>query len=181
MRTPIVLLFALILAAPLSATAQDASKIDAYYGAYAGSAVTKDGGRYSGVVRDRDLDVIIAGAPNGAFQLTSVVNHRAGFGGRRLKRKSNSLTFMPTGKPNQWRAAISKPLAEGGPTILARLDAAGLHVYIAVIGDDGKFNTAVYTRKLDKSGKMSLSYRRAVDSRSVRFVFGTLRRKKEGK
>lgn len=181
MRMPTVMFLAMVLAAPLSAAAETAPKIDAYFGAYAGSAVTRDGGRYSNVVRDRDLDVIIAGAPNGAFQITSVVNHRVGFGGRRLKRKSNSLTFMPTGKPNQWRAAVSKPLAEGGPTILARLNAKGLHVYVAVLGDDGTFSTAVYIRKLAADGAMNLRFRRSVDGVTVRRVYGTLRRKKEGK
>ena len=110
-----------------------------------------------------------------------MVNHRFGFGGKKLKRRSNSLTFSPTGKKAQWQAAISKPLVDGGPTVLARLDAGGLHVYVAVIDDKGRFNTAVYTRKLSKGGAMTLEFRRAVDGRTVRRVFGTLRRKAEKK
>jgi hypothetical protein len=170
---------AIVLGSLTPAGAQDAAKIESYYGSFVGSAVTRNAGTYSYAVRDRDLDVSIAAAANGGFRLTSTVNARRGFIGRRAKRSTHKLTFVPGGRPNSWRATTSRPLAEGGPTILARLDARGLHVYIAAFGKDGSFNTAVYTRKIFRVGEMELRYHRSVDGRSVRSVYGTLRRKKK--
>ena len=176
MRTLMFVALASVMGYLPPAIAEDAAKIDAYYGSFVGSAVTRNAGMHSSVVRDRDLNVSIAAAANGGFRVTWVVNARRGFGGRGVKR---SVTFVPGNRPNSWRATTSRPLAEGGPTILARLDARGLRVYVAVFGHDGSLYTAVYRRTVIRAGQMELRYHRSVDGRTVRSVYGSLSRKKK--
>jgi hypothetical protein len=179
MRTPTFVMLAVFVGCVVPAAAQDVAKIDTYFGSFVGSAVTRNAGTYSYAVRDRDLDVSIAATAGGGFKLTSTFVARRGFIRGGAKRATTSLTFVPGDRPNSWRATTSKPLAQGGPTILARLNAQGLHVYVATFGKDGKLNTAVYSRKIFQAGRMGLRYHRAVDSRTVRSVFGTLSRQKK--
>jgi hypothetical protein len=179
MRTLTLVALATVIGFAMPAAAQDKAKIDAYYGSYVGSAVTRNTGQYSLAIRNRDLDVTVAPAANGGFRMTSVVNARRGFIGGRVKRYTYDLTFVPGDKPNSWRATTSKPLAEGGPVILARLDRRGLHIYIAAFDKDGRLEVGVYTRKLVRAGMMELRYHRAVDGRTVRVVVGNLRPKKK--
>jgi hypothetical protein len=179
MKTLTLVALATVMGFSISAAAQDKPKIDAYYGSFVGSAVTRDTGQYQHVVRNRDLDVSISPGDRGGFKLNSVVNARRGFIGGRVKRYTHNLTFVPGNRPNSWRATTSKPLAEGGPLILARLDKRGLHIYIAAFEQDGRLEVGVYTRKLIRAGQMELRYHRAVDGRTVRVVVGNLRRKKK--
>jgi hypothetical protein len=179
MRTPTFVIFAVVMGYVVPAAAQDVAKIETYFGSFVGSAVTRNAGMQSYQVRNRDLNVSIAATADGGFKLTSTYVARRGFFGGGAKRSTTSLTFVTGGRPNSWRATTSRPLAEGGPTILARLNARGLHVYVATFGKDGKLNTAVYSRKISRAGGMELRYHRAVDGFTVRSVFGRLSRQKK--
>ena len=174
MRATTIAAFTILLSTLQPAAAQDATEIGTYFGAYKGIGVTINAGtRYK--VQNRDLDVAIAAAPNGGFGLTSTVIARGGFIGRSTKRSSHTLVFVPGGQPRLWRAATSKPIAAGGPTILARLNARGLHVYVMAFDKAGRLHTSVYRRWFRDKRTMVLVYRRTRSGRNVR---GTLWRKK---
>lgn len=151
--------------------------ISDFYGHYVGRGVTKShGARYYGLA-DRDLDVVIEKAEAGGFKLTwTTIRRRA----KKSKRRSTqTLSFVPTGRPNTWKAKKSGELMNGEPVIWARLNGPKLYVYVVVSNaKTGVFEAAVYVRELVQDG-MQLRFRRVRDGSPARSVVAYLKRVKK--
>lgn len=146
--------------------------IKAFFGTYEGMGSTRLGRSLS--TQNRDLDVAIQGVGSG-FSLTSSLRLRGGAYSQDKKSETVTTTFVPANTPNTWVAQSSRPITEGGPTIVARLRRNVLAVHVLVILPDGRLATALYQRRLTRRG-MSLIYRRSINGRIVRMVFATLRK-----
>ena len=151
------------------------SPLDDFFGRFVGTAITQS--NYptgTDMFRNRDLDVEIKPVADGAFSIdwTTVIR------GRRsddIRRRSQSITFTPTGKPNLWRGSESADLLDGGAYSWARLDGRTLYVYVLALGEEGGLDAAVYIRQLIRD-LMALQFRRIGEGRETLFVHGSLRR-----
>ena len=173
-----IIFVATVLAVPVVAQQSGSpTKIEAFYGHYKGVGSTREGSRRGFPVRNRDLDVTIKAAGTGGFALTSAVVTRMGILSGRTKRKASKLVFIPTGTPELWRAESSKPIRDGGPTIMARLSANALTVHVLAFSRHGALVTAMYRRELSRDG-LFLIFRRTRNGRLTRSVFASLQRAK---
>lgn len=152
--------------------------IKAFYGEFVGRGVTKNRRTAPVGKRDRQANVVISGTPGGGFKITWVTIRRVSVLSDRRKTRYTELTFVPTGQPNRWRATISKPITEGGPTALAALHGRTLTVHVMVIDKRGRLHAATYLRTLSRTG-MHLVFRRGINALQVRRVAATLQRIKK--
>jgi hypothetical protein len=129
----------------------------------------------------RDLAVSIRQEGRG-FELKWTTILRQGQG--QASRKSYSIRFIPTHRPNVFSAGQRvnpfgqlEPLdpIRGDPYVWARIKDATLTVYAIVIGEDGGYEMQVYDRTLTKDG-MKLRFKRTENGRTLREITGELRR-----
>lgn len=161
------------LAAAAPGAASDVS-IKAFAGHYVGTGIAKnDLSQYFGMTV-RDLDVRIIPQGDGfALTWTTVIRRGGDPDDPDVKRKTASLSFVPTDRPHVFRAAtVGDPLA-GTPFVWARIAGQTLTVHSLVIHDDGSYEIQSYDRTLTGSG-MELRFTRVRDGEPVRTVTGNL-------
>ena len=171
-------LFGLVLILLISATAwplkaeQDGS-ITAFYGRWGGSAIAKNSDSIYFGVTIRDLDVTIAGAPNGFNIAWTTVFRRGGTPNKpKIRRKTTRMSFTETtpGVYQAWGASRAGP---GGTYSWARYDGKTLHIYMLAIDNSGVYQLSSYARTVTGSG-MDLEFSAIRDGEALRSVTGRL-------
>ena len=181
--TALRLVMALALAAVLigaKGPGARAQTIKNFEGHFVGKAVTHvNRSRSLNTIRNRDLDVTIKAAAGGGFTIewTTTISRYRWFKAKRRKR-TNTVTFVPTGKAGQWRAATSGDPLTGKPLMWARVAEKTLYIYVVALGDDGGLVTATYKRTLS-GPNMFLMFRSTRDGRGALLVTGWLSRAKQ--
>lgn len=148
------------------------SSIKDFYGEYVGAPVSRQAGIDRTLRKNRKSNVVIKAAGDG-FRITWVTIRRRA--GDARKTTFTTLNFLPAGAPNRWRAKESKPLANGGPSIVASVHGQTLMIHVAVMDKEGNLITATYARTLRGDG-MDLTFRRAENGRMAVKAVARLRR-----
>ena len=176
-RTVLVLVAAaLFWAAPGApgAAAKDLS-VKAFYGTWSGSGIanSKDS-LYFGITM-RDLDVTVHPADNNGFTVewTTVLRQGGTPDNPDVRRKTASITFVPTDNPRRFEAVDRKdPLGEQG-YCWARIEDRTLTVYVMAIAPDGNYALQSYARTISGAG-MDLKFTRVSEGEAARSVTGKL-------
>lgn len=159
--------------APTRTDAEGAARIKDFFGRFVGQGIAKNRDNLDFSRTMRDLDTIIEGAGENGFTIkwTTVIRDVEG-GGRKI---DNSMTFVPAGKDNVYKAADSGDPIAKGQYAWARIDGRTLIVNVIEVGGEGQGRWQVYERRLTGDG-MELTYRRLDHSGALRIVSGKLKR-----
>lgn len=168
--------FALVLLAFSSggAAAQDTVNISAFFGQWSGTGVSESNVSLYFRLTSRDLDVTI-GPDGDGFMVdwTTVQRQRGDPDNPTPERKSNALLFVPTDRPNVWRATGSSDPLLDERYAWARLAGQTLTVHTLVINESGGYDMQVYTRTLGALG-MNLEFVAFRDGEERRTAKGRL-------
>ncbi|MFQ5955954.1 MAG: hypothetical protein ACE5JZ_12885, partial [Kiloniellales bacterium] len=124
----------LLAAAP--AQARELS-VAAFYGNWKGSALSESDLSVYFRLTERDLDVTIRPAAQGfTVAWTTVLRQKGDPGNPDIQRKSATLSFVPAGRPDIWRATTSGDPITGQTLAWARLKGQTLTVTSMVITGD---------------------------------------------
>jgi hypothetical protein len=147
--------------------------IAAFYGRWQGGGLSESEISVHFQVSSRDLDVHIRPEGDGfAITWTTIQRQKGPADNPTPVNKTTSMTFVPTGKPNVWRAReATDPLA--GPFAWATLRGQTLTVNSMAVDANGGFELQIYQRTLTGNG-MELDYTRIKDGDQVRTAKGRL-------
>jgi hypothetical protein len=157
-----------------AAHAQQTLSIKAFYGTYTGSGIAENAdSAYFGVTQ-RDFDVVIH--PDGAG--FSVAWTTVSYGGGdpknpKMKRRQDTLVFVPGATPNTWRASETPDPLSGKPYAWARTEGSSLYIYVLAIASNGHYEMQRYERTLIGGG-MELVFSDIADGAPARTVKGRL-------
>lgn len=122
----------------------------------------------------RDLDVVITPRDDGfVLNWTTVLREGGDPDNPTVKRKSNSLTFVPTDNENVFRTVRRSDPLSGESFVWARIHGRTLSVHSLVISEDGSYEIQTYDRTLGAGG-MALEFTRVRDGETTRSVTGKL-------
>jgi hypothetical protein len=167
---------AMLLLASVPAMA-DNVPIDAFFGTYEGQIV------FAGAdgVAARDLGVTIRPI-DGGFNVTWSTKSRDVPG--RMKDKSYSIDFGPTGRANIFQSRMRSNMfggrvpfdpLKGDPMVWARIVDRTFTVYALHVLDDGSYEMQIYDRTLADGG-LDLKFSRYRQGEAVRDIRGFLKR-----
>ncbi|MCG8361613.1 MAG: hypothetical protein MI920_39150 [Kiloniellales bacterium] len=165
----------LVLAAlPVSVQAAQDLAIEAFYGQWKGSGISKNPNSVYFGITERDFDVMIQ-AKGGGFSVTwtTVLRQGGDPNNPNVKRNTASKDFVPSGNG---RFFVSPPLPDplsGKDYAWARIEKSSLYVYILTIDEAGVYDMQVYERTLLAPG-MSLKFTRIRGDEPQRTVEGRL-------
>lgn len=149
-------------------------KIDAFYGKWAGSALTENSFNLAVPVVQRDLDVSIQPGPApGAFSVswTTVQNNAGADVSNTQFKKATTFNYVPAGG-GKWKAQESVDPMQG-PYSWARIANKTLVIYVISVDQTGTLLWQKYNRTLGGSG-MNLTFQSRRDGEKSRTVRGTL-------
>jgi hypothetical protein len=164
--------------AVLSSAAQAQSTkdvpINAFYGKWIGSGVSQTEESIAFAYTHRDLNVTINPVGNGFSVAWVTVQRQKGDPNKPTEtRKATTMTFVPIGRPNVWRATGSLDPMGGSAYSWARLKGQTLTLHSFQVQPDGSYELQVYERTLTGLG-MQLEYSRILDGETTRTVRGQL-------
>lgn len=154
--------------------------IEDFYGDYEGQSISEEGEGLS----QRDLAVSIKpdeDKKNGFIVDWTTVTQKSG---GETSRKSYSIRFQPTKRPNIYGSAMRPNLfgktvpldpLQGQPYVWAKLEGHTLTVYAMLITDDGGYEMQVYHRTLSDDG-MDLKFRRFREDGALKQIDGKLKK-----
>jgi hypothetical protein len=171
MRAATWLALLLVALLPAPAQAQDA-KIAEFSGTYQGSGVAEGRDNVYFTIVARDLDVTVK-PTDGGFDVTWTTITQGTTRGQRVVRKTETVSFAKTEKPNVFRAATPVEPMSGAPYYWARISGRSLTVYAMTIAGSGAYELTSWARTLNPNG-MDLVFRRLSDGEAVRTVRGKL-------
>ena len=155
------------------AAAADVS-IRAFYGTFSGGAVAENADSVYFATTARDSDVVIRPDGEGfSVTWTSVIRGGGTPGDPDVRRKSDTRTFVPSGRPGLWRATDSGDPTKGGEMGWARIEDRSLIIYLMVIDAKGRYQIQRYERTVGGLG-MDLTFSRVRDGEQVRTAKGRL-------
>jgi hypothetical protein len=164
-------LFLFLVAAP--AVKAEPAPIGAFVGTFAGTGVAETFDNIYAPESVRDLDVTIARVGEGfSVTWTTVVRSAGG----KVKRKTQTLDFTPTGAGSQYRSARLAD-AFGDGLAWAGIEEQTLSVFVLNIDTDGGYQLQRYARALTALG-MDLTFTRKIDGEDLRVVKAKLIRNK---
>jgi len=167
----LVILFGISAAA--GAWAAEPQGIAQFYGSFAGSGVVSSrDSSYLGVTI-RDLDVTIRPLGQGFEIIWTTVIRRRAPDRPKIRRKSQRMAFVSTGRPDVYRSLNTGDPLSGRPFAWARLHGKSLFTYVLVVTPDGAYEMQRYARTLTRKG-MAVQFQRLRDGESVRTVEGHL-------
>jgi hypothetical protein len=149
--------------------------IEAFCGEYTGHSISSTEGDLS----ERDLSVSVSDCGEGFTLAWTTVTKKAG---GRIKRKSYSIDFRPSGRPSIYASAMRNNLfgkkipldpLNGDPYMWARLSGRILTIFALLITDNGGYEMQIYDRALTEAG-MDLRFSRSRDGRQLKLITGTL-------
>jgi hypothetical protein len=156
------------------ALAQNALSIKAFYGTFSGSGVASNADSLYFAVTERDFDVVIKAEGSGFSAAWTTVQHTGGDPAHpRTKRRQDKIVFVPTGAPNQWRAAEQPDPMSGKPYAWARIEGTSLIIYVLTIDADGRYDVQRYDRTF-VGPSLQLTFTDTRDGEPVRTVKGRL-------
>ena len=169
------LLALVLLALPFAGVAaQGTVSISAFYGKWSGSGVSESNVSLYFRLTSRDLDVSIAPQGDGfVVDWTTVQRQRGDPENPTPERKSSALRFVPTDRPNVWRATGSSDPLLDELYAWARLKGQTLTVHTLAIAEDGGYEMQVYDRTLTGDG-MDLNFTRVRDGKTLKNITGSL-------
>ena len=171
--TCVLALLAAVLA-PTRGGAEGAASIKDFYGYYKGQGIAKNRENTFFDRTLRELDTRIEASGEGGFTVKWTTVIADAEGGRKFE---NKLSFVPTAKPNVFKAADSGDPIAKGYYAWARIDGRTLVVNVLEVGDEGQGRWQVYERRLTGDG-IELTFRRLDGSGALRIVSGKLKRQK---
>lgn len=168
-------IFAVLAALAVSqpAAAQN-SRLDAFFGGYAGTAVAQNRDSEYFNVTVRDLDFSIEGHGEGGFKLswTTITRHHGTPRNPEEERNTAELTFEPVdGRDGVFRASSSGNPLDSDYLSWARIEGQTLTVYVMTIDENGVYQVASWARTL-VAGGMQILFTRVSDGDQVRTVNG---------
>jgi len=154
--------------------AADTLSIEAFFGNYRGSGISRsDVSDYFGLTV-RDLDVTIEGAGNGfTVAWTTVIRQGGNPDNPDVRRKSDRLTFQPSANPGVYHASGGDDPLHGKPLTWARLQGYTLTIHSVSILESGDYVVQTYNRTLSDLG-MALEFISIHSGETVRRVEGRL-------
>lgn len=162
----------LVSAAPVSA-ANDLG-IDAFYGAWRGSAISESEVSVYFHVTARDIGITVKPAGEGRFELTTVtIKRKTGDPENPTEERDIRTTIFQAAENGVYWATDAGDPARGGAMRWARLDENALIISSFTVREDGKSELQTYRREITDRG-MDLTYTRTVDGSLVRTVNGQL-------
>ena len=153
------------------AAAQNAPLSD-FAGSFQGSGVAEGRDNVYFTVTARDLDVTIKPSAAGFDISWTTISHGTSRG-QRVSRKSETISFLASERPDVFRAATSVEPLDGEPYYWARVAGRTLTVYAMTIAGNGAYELTSWSRTLTRTG-MDLTFRRLSDGEAVRTVRGKL-------
>ena len=155
------------------ATAKDL-RLDAFIGTFKGSGVAENKDSLYFGVTVRDLDVTIQRAGQGfGIEWTTVIRRGGNPSKPKVRRKTQRMTFVPTGTTGLYRSTAPADPLGGKPLSWARIKDTSLIINVFSIGENGSYQVQSYTRKLVPQG-MEFTFARIRDGEPVRTVKGKL-------
>jgi hypothetical protein len=158
---------------PSPAANAAAPKLDikAFYGSFGGKGFAEGGDAGYFGMTERDLDVRIEDAANGAFRVTwtTVLRDSSDPKLPHLRRRQATLTFVPGASPGVYQASENGNPLSGGTVSWANITRTTLTVHQFTVLPDGRHDVQTYARTLSGSG-MDLVYTRIVDGEKQRRV-----------
>lgn len=149
-------------------------KIEAFYGKWAGSALTENNFNLAVPVVQRDLDVSIQPGPTpGSFSVawTTVQNNAGADVSNTQFKKATTFTYVPAGN-GRWKAQESVDPMQGAYS-WARIANRTLVIYVVSVDQTGALMWQKYNRTLGGNG-MNLTFQSRRDGEKSRTVRGTL-------
>ena len=174
-----VLAIVLVLMAAASGAAAQNLPISAFYGHFVGrgSASGVSSGFFDASARE--LDVTISAAGNGVrVAWTTFVRKGGDPGSQEVVKRSTTITFRATGKPNVFIEKRGTDPFDATPLSWARIEGRTLTTYTFLVDKDGVYSLSSYARTLDKQGRvMDLLFQLLRNGESVRNARAKLIRK----
>jgi hypothetical protein len=148
--------------------------IAAFFGRFTGSGIAAgEDADYLGVTQ-RDLDVTFQAQGSGFTATWTTVLRQGGTPGNpNVRRRENTLTFAPLGRPGLFRANESGDPTAGQALIWARIRGSTLYIYEINMIEDGRWDVQTYARTVSGAG-MQLEYTRILDNERRRIVRGRM-------
>ncbi len=172
MKWMIAVSMLLLTAAP--ALAGQNLSVEAFFGRYSGGGIASNEDSLFFAVTARDFDVTIAAAGRGfRIDWTSVIRGGGTPDKPRIRRKSATKIFMPTGRPSVFHGTQSGDPLAGKEMCWARVTGRTLSVFLMTVDQDGIYELQQYDRTLSGSG-MDLVFRSSRDGDRLRTVKGKL-------
>ncbi len=148
--------------------------ISAFFGQWAGSGVSQTEESIVFQYTQRDLNVTIRAAGNGsAVNWTTVQRQKGDPNDPTPERKDTGAVFLPTGRPNLWRAEGALEPLSGNAYSWASLRGQTLTINSMTITQDGGYEMQIYNRTLSGLG-MTLEFIRLENGAVRRTVRGQL-------
>lgn len=174
MRAGWAIVAALLVGLAHGASADDTLTIDAFYGSFSGSgSASGPDSRYFGIT-ERDFDVVIHKAGNGfSVAWTTLLRGGGNPDHPNVRKRRDKIVFVPTGTPNQWRAATEPDPMGGKPYAWARVEGQSLIIYLFSVDAEGRYDVQRYERSFD-GPVMDLTFTDMRDGDRIRVVKGKL-------
>ena len=154
------------------AQAQEAG-LAKFFGHYIGTGIAdnSDAEYFRTSVRDFDVDIRADGM---GFKITWTTISRGGTPDRpKIKRKTNTMAFVPTGRTGVYAAKSQGDPLMGEPYSWAVVSGAMLKVYSMTLNDKAEYEMQQYIRTIVPTG-MTLEFKRVREGEKVRVVRGEL-------
>lgn len=146
----------------------------AFAGHYTGTGLARNNLSEYFNLTVRDLDVVITPRDEGfVLNWTTVLRQGGDPENPTVKRKSTSLTFVPTENENVFRTVRRSDPMSGESFAWARIRGRTLTVHSLVISEGGSYEIHTYDRTLGAGG-MALKFTRVRDGETTRSVTGKL-------
>jgi len=148
--------------------------IEAFRGHFVGAGISRtEASDYFGLtVRDFDITIVPAG-DGFSISWTTVLREGGTPNEPNIRRKSASLSFVPSRRAGIWHASDAKDPLAGGPAAWAYIEETSLMVHSLTIADDGNYAVQTYRRKLTDLG-MELTFVSVRSGETTRMVEGRL-------
>ena len=148
--------------------------ISAFFGQWAGSGVSQTEESIVFQYTQRDLNVTIRAAGSGfAVNWTTVQRQKGDPNNPTPERKDTGAVFLPTERPNLWRADGSLDPLAGNVYSWASLRGQTLTINSMTVTEDGGYEMQIYNRTLSGVG-MALEFIRLENGAVKRTVRGQL-------
>jgi len=155
----------------VDAARADDAPLEAFFGKYEGSGITRVPRAYYMGLMDRDMDVEIGPEGNGFFVAWTTVFRRH-YRDEELRRKSARVAFVPSKRPSVFLAKGAAERIDEGLSWASIKDNV-LRVQLLAIKDDGTYVVQNYYRSLTKEG-LFLRFLSDEDGQTIRTVHGNL-------
>lgn len=162
----------LCVTAGATAWAQDPA-LRKFFGTFRGSGVEENEDSLYFRTTVRDFDVTIQSDGQGFRVEWVTVTRRGDLSDPKIKRKSQSMLFVPSNRPGLWESSPQGNPFAGEQLAWAQVEENTLRINMLTLTENGNYELQQWLRTLTGSG-MTLTYTRLRDGEPVRTVYGFL-------